>query len=145
MTGPTIAIIPTRAALTNDDETYKSLLVRLQSEWTLLESHKQLGLRAIGELSEEAKRATEFQTLLVMQPRRNTMVAEDAVFQLGTNPSNADNELGAVSNMKYAIVMECQLGTDGVDIRGSFDSNAISNDKIGMLLSHYETVLRKLC
>jgi hypothetical protein len=144
MTGPTMATIPTRVTLAQD-ETVGTLLARLQAEGSMLEPYQHLGLRAIGELSEDAKRATAFQTLLVVQPRKKTLESANDTFRIGSEPSDADHDLRAISRIKYAVVMECQLEDDGLKIKASFDSYVISDGKMAMLLEHLETVLRKLC
>ncbi|KAF2764708.1 acetyl-CoA synthetase-like protein [Teratosphaeria nubilosa] len=99
----------------------------------------------IDDVSEDAKIATAFQTLLVVQPQRLARANEDDIFLESNHSSSLNDEHGAVSRMRYAIVIECQLNDDGLDLRASFDSNAIANAKMEMLISHYETVLHKLC
>ncbi|KAK4611887.1 Nonribosomal peptide synthetase TES [Fulvia fulva] len=146
MTGPTLTTLLTRVTFACSQETVGDFLVRLQNDWAALSRYEHMGLAAIRDLSEDAHRATEFQTLLVVQPSKESLKHGEnghSLFKHEASVRAADNDLGAIST--YAMVMECQLSKNGVDIRVTFDSAVVPEAQMRQMLSQYETILRKLC
>ncbi|KAF7189289.1 Nonribosomal peptide synthetase TES, partial [Pseudocercospora fuligena] len=145
MTGPTIATVPTRATLPREEETVGDMLVRLQHEWAKLTIYEHMGISAIRELSEDAMRASMFQTLLVVQPAEDQQDSNERhlLFERETVVTVSNSDLGAIST--YAMVMQCHLAGDSLTIRVTFDSSVISEDQMDRMLSEYEAILLQLC
>jgi hypothetical protein len=100
--------------------------------------HEHLGLREISSLSDAAKQACGFNTLLLVQPAEGTLVIRNSLgswqYREATSPAQTS----------YALTLECFLNDDGIHIVAAFDDQVISPWKVERLLRHMETILQQL-
>ncbi|KAI1455492.1 nonribosomal peptide synthase [Annulohypoxylon moriforme] len=136
MTGPTIASVPVRVTL-NPDEAVGELLGRIQEQAIGTVPFEQMGLQWIRRLSDDAERACQFQTLLVIQPAKQK-TEESTLFE------EADDnwELGVFN--PYSILLECRLEDDGALLRISFDSSVVHATQMKRIAQQLEHALRQL-
>lgn len=137
--GPTIATIPVEVSL-DPAETVGELLKRRQLGRQAVQACGaaiQMGLVRIRKVSESAKRAAEFQTLLNIRH---------------TDASSADS--GAISfdheadvHRGYAITLTCTIGTEAADcmqLLAEFDESHVSLPVMNRLLVQMEHTLQAL-
>jgi amino acid adenylation domain-containing protein/non-ribosomal peptide synthase protein (TIGR01720 family) len=136
MIGPAITTVPVRV-LMNREQTVWSFLVDIQERATRMIPFEHTGLQNIQRLSSDAHNACNFQNLLVVHP-----------------PNGAKGEngpLGLQSMVRsgkgfytYAMVVECGLDTDNIDIRVDYAATAISESQMQQMLNQFEHVIRQL-
>ncbi|XDG08040.1 hypothetical protein ABKA04_007655 [Annulohypoxylon sp. FPYF3050] len=136
ISGPTIASVPVRVTL-NPQEAIGELLRRIQDQAIETVPYEQMGLQWIRRLSDDAERACQFQTLLVIQPVKQK-VESNTLFE------EADDswELGVFN--PYAVLLECRLENEGVRLRISFDSNVIDEPQVKRITQQLECTLRQV-
>ena len=142
--GPVIATVPVRLRL-NDSVTVEDFLQGVQAQAVEMTAFEQLGLQRIQRISPDAKRASQFQSLLVVQPRSWLPDIEAGIlFRL--SPEESDRkEVVMTAFYTYAVTLTCLLGSDGVDLRMHFDPDAFGTDQASRVALHMEHVLRQLC
>lgn len=135
VSGPTIATVPMRIHMCPSD----SVSDYLRSVWDQRASmfeHEQMGLRNIARLSSSAASATEFQTLLVIQPPKE----EGNTAGTWTETTGTKDFATA-----YALNLECQLSTAGEMIwRAIFDCTVIEDWRMGKLLRQLGFLIHEL-
>ncbi|KAI0568578.1 EntF Non-ribosomal peptide synthetase module protein, partial [Pyrenophora tritici-repentis] len=136
MLGPTIATVPVRVCLTRD-WTVSALLETVQRQATEMIPYEQTGLQRIAKMGVDAQRACSFQTLLVVQP------AEDG--------SGSDEVLGEWQSRSelqnfttYALMVQCTLATERVQITASFDPQVIEQWQVQRMLGQLGFVAQQL-
>ncbi|KNG52744.1 nonribosomal peptide synthase [Stemphylium lycopersici] len=136
--GPTIATVPVRVQLDwkqSVDQIQKSL----QKQAIDMIPFEQTGLQRIRRISDFAKEACQFQTLLVIQPEKEHN-PESQVFQC----DDMDNGLDNISKT-YALKLEFHLGKQGVEVCLNYDSSIIEENHAERLVYQLEHVLRQIC
>ena len=143
--GPTIATVPIRVKLDNGGADVLQLLATVQSQATDMIPHEQAGLSAIRQISPEAQRACQFQTLLVIQPQEQP-VAEDGSSSTGLFVSEAEHgKLASSAFDSYALTMICTLGShQNLSLEFRFDSQVISRDSVGRMARQFEHLLQRV-
>lgn len=140
MTGPTVATVPFAISLQkNHHETVQALLSRVQQRSLAMRPWEQVGLAKIRQASPEAGKACDFQTLLVVQPIDAVCEWESAIFQ--SHQKEDDSEDGVDT---YALMISCQLMTDGVQITAKFDPAVIEDECVRRLLGQLKHVIQQL-
>ncbi|KAK5991643.1 Nonribosomal peptide synthetase dtxS1 [Cladobotryum mycophilum] len=149
MTGPTIVTVPVRVVL-NRQETVKDMLARIQQQATEMTAIEQMGLQSIRRLSEDAQRACQFGTLMIIQPaaskKKSTLFVKK---EDGSYRGAGDWDLAAFNS--NALLLECRLleqdqqHGEAIQIRASFDSAVLDLKQIERMLQQLEHVLRQLC
>ena len=134
--GPTIATLPIRTII-DKKLPVSEYLKAIQRESTDCIEHEQIGLQQIASMGPEGRRACEFQTLLVIQPKESGSGGEKT---LG-NWQAASNDKGFSST--YAMVLECFLDANEVAIRASIDTRAITTHQVERLTSQMSLVLQQ--
>ncbi|KAK1519777.1 tyrocidine synthetase 1 [Colletotrichum costaricense] len=136
MTAPTIAPVPVRVMLHND-ENVEDMLHAIQKQMVDMLPFEQFGIQNIKRVSGAARDACQAQTLLLIQP-------------LGQNLSLRQNRLmshvsGFVHETKsYALTLYCYLEVDGVHIYAVFDSSVIKEERVSRILGQFEHILKQL-
>ncbi|KAE8822095.1 hypothetical protein PTNB85_10525, partial [Pyrenophora teres f. teres] len=90
----------------------------VQQQATEMIPYEQTGLHETAKVSADARHACSFQTLLIVQPGSNGDIAHDA---LGEWRSHSDLQ----DFTTYALMVQCVLADDEVQIIASFDRRAI--------------------
>ncbi|KAJ3498686.1 hypothetical protein NLG97_g931 [Lecanicillium saksenae] len=141
MTGPTIATVPIHVPL-DWNASINQLLHGVQRQAVDMIPYEQMGLQHIRRVSEEAAFACNFQSLLVVQP---VMQGNDDSDELLYN-SGSDVAQDAIASQwqdfsTFAVVVECQLETAGLQLRLAYDSSMVPDTQIDELLQRFEHVL----
>lgn len=140
--GPTIATVPIRV-LIDWKESPLSLLRRVQSQAADMIPVEQYGLGRICRLGPDAELATQFQSLLVVQPPRSAS-SEDGMIglQLGDDIEEGD---------ATALTIECAIDDDhpaqggGFVANVSYDTRVLDPTQAQRVASLFEHVVRQLC
>lgn len=135
--GPTIATVPVRVAV-EGDSTVEQLLQHVQMQAVQMIPFEQSGLQRIQRVSADAAQACQFQTLMVVHP-----VDFDAQEETLFMPAHRKPGLDIVDH--YALVLQCQLLKQGVQIQINHDSRIIAKDQVARLLQQFDHVLRQVC
>ena len=145
MTGPTFATVPVRLTL-DADETIEQLSLRTQKQRLEMVPFEQMGLARIQRISEDAKRACGFQTLLVVQPSIDTVWRHHS--NLFSKSDQMQHEArGDVLQARdtYPMILSCSLQKNGLLVHISFDSSVIGAAEIRRISRQFEYILRQVC
>ncbi|KAE8849620.1 hypothetical protein PTNB85_00036 [Pyrenophora teres f. teres] len=136
MAGPTIATVPVRVRVQHSDRVSK-FLHSVQQQATEMIPHEQTGLHEIAKVSVDARHVCSFQTLLIVQPESNGDIVHDT---LGEWHSHSDLQ----DFTTYALMVQCVLADDGVQIIASFDRRAIEQWQVDKMLRQFSFVMQQL-
>ncbi|PVH96199.1 acetyl-CoA synthetase-like protein [Periconia macrospinosa] len=149
--GPTIATVPVRIILDWEGTTVYEMLQQVQRQAVDMACFEQIGLQQIEmigrEIGYDAGQGSLFQTLLVVQPA-SPRTASPSTERLLQPVGSENNDMKAAemnSFNPYAMMMECQLEADGVDLQLSFDSCVIGPKQVRRVLRQLEHVLHEMC
>ena len=143
--GPTIATVPLRIRLSWQTRC-QAFLEQVQHQAVEMIEFEQTGLQNIRRISPDAEQATQFQTLLVIQPTLfeghggNSDVFEPVSDEIVRNYVEM-----LKSFSPYAVMLLCQLKSDGVEFAACFDSDVIEPEQVERLLRQLEYTIRQLC
>ncbi|KAI2479954.1 Nonribosomal peptide synthetase 3 [Pyrenophora tritici-repentis] len=132
---PDTAIVPVRVCI-RDNATVSCFLHDLQQQEVQLILHEQTGLEQIAKVSADAKRACHFQTLLVLQPASGKRGKET----IGERHSQSKLQ----EFMKFALVVQCVLDTEGIRITASFDLRVLDQWNVDKMLHQFSFVMLQL-
>lgn len=134
--GPTIATVPLRILVHG---TVDELLHQVQRQAMEMIPFEQYGLQHIRQISQDAKHACDFQTLLLIHPSIEDSTAESPVFQ----NSLIEQETGGSFNT-YAMMLTCQISESNLDMQLSFDSAVVKEESATRLLQQLEHILGQI-
>ena len=134
--GPTIATIPVRVVL-NRQQPVMSLLRTVQEQAIESLPFEQVGLQNIKRLSPDAQAACEFQNLLVVQNSESMDIGDNSI---GLERLDLDDGMFH----PYALVLECTVRKDCLDIRTQHDSNVVSTAQVQRILYQFGHVVKQL-
>lgn len=145
--GPTLAVVPVRIR-TAHETSITHLLRCVQDQAVRMTEFEQTGLSNIQRLGPEAEAACAFQTLLLVQPPRQsgerTPLDKSSVFS--ERQDFHELEAGALDAFStYALILVCEQVDQQLRLRFSLDSNVISRAHIERIASQLEHVLQQLC
>lgn len=135
--GPTIATVPLRILVRG---TVDELLHQVQGQAMEMIAFEQYGLQHVRQISQEAKYACDFQTLLLVHPS----VEESTVESLVLEDSLNDQETGSGSENTYAMMLTCQTSESKLDMQLSFDSTVVQEEAAVRLLQQLEHILGQI-
>lgn len=148
MTGPTIATVPIGVAL-DKESTIHQILQAFQAQVIDMTAFEQTGLQKIRKVSESAKQACDFQTLLLIHPIEETGKSTSLLFNdtedLEDQDADEDVDDSFAGFDTHAITIECDLESTGVLLRFRFDSNVIKKLQVEKLAAQFDLILRQLC
>ncbi|KAK1914246.1 hypothetical protein P3342_007492 [Pyrenophora teres f. teres] len=136
MAGPTIATVPVRVRVQHSHKV-SEFLHSVQQQATEMIPYEQTGLHETAKVSADARHACSFQTLLIVQPGSNGDIAHDA---LGEWRSHSDLQ----DFTTYALMVQCVLADDEVQIIASFDRRAIEPWQVDKMLRQFSFVMQQL-
>ncbi|KAL7780533.1 hypothetical protein CFE70_010557 [Pyrenophora teres f. teres 0-1] len=136
MAGPTIATVPVRVRVQHSHKV-SEFLHSVQQQATEMIPYEQTGLHETAKVSADARHACSFQTLLIVQPGSNGDIAHDA---LGEWRSHSDLQ----DFTPYALMVQCVLADDEVQIIASFDRRAIEPWQVDKMLRQFSFVMQQL-
>ncbi|KAL9477702.1 hypothetical protein ACSS6W_007543 [Trichoderma asperelloides] len=142
--GPTISTIPVAVSL-NWGETVGEFLNRLQRQMIDTTPYEQFGLQNIQNLYKHLD-SSMIQTLLVVQPvAEGKRLHEDSLlFKARSFSANLTTQ-GTDPFNTYALMIICELASDGLRLRMSFDSNIIEKEQMRRMAHQFETILGQIC
>jgi amino acid adenylation domain-containing protein/thioester reductase-like protein len=135
--GPTIATVPLRILVRG---TVDELLHQVQRQAMEMIPFEQYGLQHVRQISQEAKYACDFQTLLLVHPSVEESTVESLVLEDGLN----DQETGSGSENTYAMMLTCQTSESKLDMQLSFDSTVVQEEAAVRLLQQLEHILGQI-
>ncbi|POR38790.1 Nonribosomal peptide synthetase [Tolypocladium paradoxum] len=131
------ALVPIRVVLDWEGSTNK-LLQEVQLQATQMAPFEQTGLRRIRRVCDEAALGCDFQTLLHVVAQPGSEVGGDQYVIVGENGEEEQ------SFATYAVVVECQLQTNGANMCFKYDSRVIPELHVARVGHQFEHVLRQL-
>ncbi|KAJ5876038.1 uncharacterized protein N7529_001622 [Penicillium soppii] len=144
MAGPTIATVPIRVKL-NWEMGVLDLLRQVQTQAVGMMQYEQTGLQHIRRIRPDIEQASQFQTLVVVQPAARDNDPESNKLFRARNDAGKDSDGGLNAFNTYAILAECQLGAEGIKLRISFDSQVVERLQVQRMAQQLEHVLRQMC
>ncbi|PYH86696.1 acetyl-CoA synthetase-like protein [Aspergillus uvarum CBS 121591] len=135
--GPTIVTVPVRVAL-RKQQTLGELLQVIHDDSASVTAHGHLGLQQISQLSEDARRACDFQHMFLV----NDASTEQSISKVLGTPLVADNN---ETFQMYALEVECQVQASSVQARMFYDSEVINDTRAQWMLDHFNSVCRAIC
>ncbi|CAN9330998.1 unnamed protein product [Alternaria alternata] len=133
---PTIATVPVRVCL-QKDQTVTAFLEGLQDQATEMIAHEQTGLQRIAKMGPGPRHACGFQTLLVVQPAGDELGSDDTLGEW-----HSHSELQDFTT--YALMVQCTLAAEGVQITASFDARVIEHWVVEKMLGQFSFVMQQL-
>ncbi|KFY86252.1 hypothetical protein V500_07755 [Pseudogymnoascus sp. VKM F-4518 (FW-2643)] len=141
MAGPTIATVPIRIVL-DRGATINQLLGSVQRQAVDMIPFEQTGLQNIAQFNDETALGSNFQTLLVIQPADQGESDPGRPFL--DEPAGDQNKAQGRDFSTYAIVIECQLELDGVNLCIDFDSSVIRQQQIEHIAQSFMYTISQL-
>jgi amino acid adenylation domain-containing protein len=133
--GPTIATVPVRIRL-RDDMRVDEYLHQVQAQSSNMIPHEQTGLQNIRQLSPDARAACDFHSLLIIQTPTEAGPEENA---LGLRQIPMDTR----AFYTYALVLECTLGPDDIQVAASFDSRIVDRGQVNRMINQLGNILQQ--
>jgi amino acid adenylation domain-containing protein len=146
MTGPTIATVPVRIQL-NQEQTLEQLLLQVQAQAVDMMVFEQTGLQRISQISTGARQACGFQSLLVINPSLESNGHETDLFTNYDNDSSGNKEDSSPSSDfdTHCITIEFNLEHRGSELRIEFDSSVVDKKQVERLVTQLKNILRQMC
>lgn len=134
LTGPTLATVPLRVCL-NNDQSVSNELSRLQQQVTSMIPFEQFGLQNIRRLGDDAKAACRFQNLLVIHAK----ATDHKEFW---TPQRRRSGLEMFTT--YAVEVTCALGARETEISLDFDPHIVDPRHANRILSHFAHLVQQI-
>jgi non-ribosomal peptide synthetase component F/aryl carrier-like protein len=151
LAGPTIATVPVRVTVDRQANS-TDFLAALQLDAIERVPYEQTGLSRIRQISDEARQACEFQTLLVVQ------MPEEGVGGVGREGGGSlfageVRRRGAEHDARYhgfqtyplSLICTPDTRTDELHVRVCFDSAVVGREAVARMAQDLELLLRRLC
>ncbi|KAI2484863.1 EntF Non-ribosomal peptide synthetase module protein [Pyrenophora tritici-repentis] len=136
MVKPTIATLPVRVRV-HDNQTVFAFLHGLQEQVTEMIAYEQTGLQQISKMGAGARHACGFQTLLVVQPAVDIFDSDDTLREWCGHSELQDSTT-------YALMVQCALAAEGVQITASFDAGVIERWVVKKMVSQFSCAMQQL-
>ncbi|PLN86732.1 hypothetical protein BDW42DRAFT_56631 [Aspergillus taichungensis] len=134
--GPTITTVPFPVRL-ELDSTVENALRKLQDQSIRMIPFAHCGLQNIRRLNAKTQVACLFQSLLVIQPRREVHPHEDWI-------TSVEDEKAEGFHGTYAVVLLCHLSDGAVHVRVQHDPNVVKSDEIRYIVSQFSHIISLL-
>ncbi|KAL9610621.1 MAG: hypothetical protein Q9167_004695 [Letrouitia subvulpina] len=136
MCGPTFTTVPIRVKFERGATDVLQHLASVQDQAIEMIPHEHYGLQNIKRISPEIRKACEFESLLVIQPKSDA--------DLNGSICRAQGIEGYSTFRTYAFTMICQLVPDGVIITANFDADVVEEMQVRRLLLQFEKVVQQM-
>ncbi|GFP57379.1 nonribosomal peptide synthetase lcsA [Trichoderma asperellum] len=145
MPGPMIATVPIRVRM-NRAITKSGFLERVQNQAHEMVPYEQFGLHNISKLSQDAKDACDFSSLLVIQPPAQNISEDELASNILVYGSEEQGRTDdAMQNyFNYPLVIIMNTFNDHILQRFFFDSNVLSEPRVSALSQHISHVVEQL-
>lgn len=137
MIAPTIVTVPVRVSF-DHDMLLVDFLRQVQDQANEMIAYEHFGLHHIRRLGNEAKSASDFRTILVIQPPKSETRSPSALLDL----RNALRDSPGFHTS--ALVLDCELTVEGVDIALDFDTRLLDEKEAYRILHQLEHVIIQL-
>ncbi|CEJ57901.1 hypothetical protein PMG11_06578 [Penicillium brasilianum] len=137
--GPTLATTPLRITF-QPEMKVKTLLDNVQRQSLAITKFEQVGLQNIRRLSDDARAACNFQTLLVIQNPEDEVNRNHATF-LGCPTANKDFFKPFHT---YPLVLQCTFRPTGYALDLNYDAALVSESQARRLLQQFSYVVEQL-
>lgn len=131
--GPLLTTVPTRIAVDSSMKVTEYLERVHQSTATII-PHQHVGLQRIRKLSEDTRKACDFQSLLVIQTAMKEM--DSGIWSVETTETNQEF-------FTYPLTVECKV-SETVNLTAYFDDRVISASRLKRVLGQFSVVLNQL-
>ncbi|CAI6337954.1 unnamed protein product [Periconia digitata] len=145
--GPTIATVPIRIRMPEKQSTTIADFLRaFQQQATDMIPFEQTGLRQIAKISgEDGRHASQFQTLVVVQPPENRDFEQDDVLGRWETVSELHHFTTYALMIQFTLPNEVGEGSEGgIDVSASFDSRVIEQWHVRKMLRQFGFVIQQL-
>ncbi|PPJ60555.1 hypothetical protein CBER1_10837 [Cercospora berteroae] len=140
--GPTIAALPVRI-LAGPETEVGAFLQAVQSQALEMIPFEQTGVARISSISEYAREACNYRSMLVIQPEQTMQMAESTLF---TAQSPDHQSLDSYHRFNsHALMAICTLGKQRLSFQLSTDSGIIDKDTTSLLAGHFSQTVHELC
>ena len=147
--GPTIVTTPVRVKL-DWHHTVEQLEKQIQDQAVEIAQYEQYGLQRVRRIKTLLRDASDFQLLLVVQPAvksgshqgSSLFVKPASISNQGVVEAEAD-DMGIFNS--YAMLVICQLETDGLTLTINHDPGAIHEEQVHRFAQQLETLMQQLC
>ena len=136
MLGPTIATVPVRVRF-QKELTVRALLDTVQRQATEMIPYEQTGLHRIAKMGVDAQHACSFQTLVVVQ-------LADSYLEMSKELGKWHSRSEIQDFTTYALMVQCTLAVEGVQITASFDPRAIERWQVEKIMGQFSFVMKQM-
>jgi hypothetical protein len=134
--GSTIATVPVRVNICRGQKV-SAYLQRIQDQASEKIPYEQIGLQAIAKISNDARNACGFQTLVVIQPVGNDLCTDSELGEWRTG-------LKGDTTHAYALTLNCFLEQECIKMVASFDSRVLEPWIMQRILEQLSFVIQQL-
>ena len=144
MPGPTIATIPVRTRL-DKQQPVSQFLAQIQEQAVSMVPHEQYGLQEIAKVSQDAKAACEFSSLLIIQPKQSEYTIEGKEAILVDSDSVGSFAQEALQGyFNYPLVLLADMDAYSINFTFFFDENLVERGHIEAISHQLEHVVHQL-
>lgn len=142
--GPLIATIPVRLRVPRS-ETISDFLSRVQHHSNTLIPFEQAGLQKISKLSNHTRLACQFQTLLVIQPKRtqDSTAGDPILAPVNTDDLELKIQVGEAFHT-YALVFECAIVSGQVLVSVVYDPQVLLEPAVEAICHQFTHVVHQM-
>mgnify|MGYP002346556912 CR=1 FL=1 len=143
--GPVVATIPIRVRLDNR-QTVGSFLKAIQSQASEMIAYEQFGMQNIGKLSHDIHDATNFTSLLVVQPfQKMEELGADSETLLLPATIDADRQQSNLEGyFSFPLVLQTFVADNEMALNLTYDSTILGEQQMNALLSQVEHTINTL-
>jgi amino acid adenylation domain-containing protein len=143
--GLAVATVPIRVRLDSQQSVSKFLL-DIQNQASDMVAYEQYGLQNIAKVSDDAKDACDFSSLLVIQPIEQMYSTDDVADNVLAPVSwkKDDREEWIESFFTYPLVMQGLIMDDQVDLHVTYDSAVLTEEQLIGLCHQFGCVIKQL-
>lgn len=134
ITGPTITTMPCRVVM-DLSQTVQQHVVQIQTQAAAAIPFEHIGLQWLARMGGECTSAAMVRNLLVVQPEH------DAIPQIFGElaPGGFDVRINS-----FGLVLECDLGSEVLNMRAHYNTSVLHQDEIDNILNHFAGLLTEI-
>ena len=136
MLGPTISVVPIRMHL-DKSKTVAGFLRDTQTQASELINFEHFGVQNIRRINAAARAVTDYKNVLIIQTADNTTDRADFLDMEPVDPEKPSVET-------YALVVECTIGTNELNLMVYYDSKVLSSGKVERMMHHFESTIQQM-
>ena len=141
MCGPLVATVPVRVRL-DAEQTVADFLRDVQAHASAMTPHEQFGLQHIIKLSEDARAACDFASVLIIQPAEILAGISSADSIMA--PAATTGLAATYEYFGYPLVVQALLHEKDVEFSATYDSGVLAEAQITALSHHFDRVVQQL-